>query len=264
MARKRRGDPEESGGGYSWMDTYGDMVTLLLCFFVLLYSFSSIDSEKWKELVGAFSGTSSPYAIQSLDVSDARENPIPVIDSMIDYENREEGDEGIQSGTEASFDQLYENIKQYISENNLQSQLSVDRTEETIILRFGEVFLFNIGSADLLPSGQEALQHIIEIIGQNASAIKQISIEGNTDNVPIRNEYFKDNWDLSVTRAVNVLRTVQGYGIIDASKLAATGYGENRPIDSNLTKEGRARNRRVDFVIQRMPIETAASENTEG
>ena len=82
MARRRRSDPEESGGGYSWMDTYGDMVTLLLCFFVLLYSFSSIDAAKQKELVGAFNGTASAEAIETLDVSEAREDPISTIDSM--------------------------------------------------------------------------------------------------------------------------------------------------------------------------------------
>jgi len=234
------------------MDTYGDMVTLLLCFFVLLYSFSSIDAAKQKELVGAFNGTASAEAIETLDVSEAREDPISTIDSMVNYSNRTD-DSAAQSKTELAFDQLYANIKRYISENGLGGQLSVSRTEDTIILRFGAVFLFESGKADLLPNGQATLTNIVDIISQNASAIKLITIEGNTDNVPIKNSEFSDNWDLSVNRAVNVLRTVQGYQVIGASKLAAVGYGEYQPIASNQTEEGRARNRRVDFVIQKMP-----------
>lgn len=252
MANKKREDPEESGSGYSWMDTYGDMVTLLLCFFVLLYSFSSIDAAKQKQLMGAFNGTTNQEAIETFDVSQARENPISTIDSMVNYDNRTD-DSGAQSKTDLTFDQLYEKIKQYITENRLEGQLSVSRTEDTIILRFGAVFLFESGKAELLPNGQATLTNIVEIISQNASAIKLITIEGNTDNVPIKNSEFSDNWDLSVTRAVNVLRTVQGYQVIDSNKLAAVGYGEYQPIDSNLTEEGRAHNRRVDFVIQKMP-----------
>jgi chemotaxis protein MotB len=251
MSRKRRGDPEEEGSGYSWMDTYGDMVTLLLCFFVLLYSFSTIDAQKWQELVGAFNGTSSPSAIESLDISQARQDPIAAIDPMVDYTNRT-SNVTAQDETDNEFDQLYQKIKDYITENGLTGQLSVSRTEDTIILRFGAVFLFESGKANLLPSGQATLKNIIEIIAQNSSAIKMVSIEGNTDNVPIHTQEFSDNWDLSVTRAVNVLRSVQGYAVIDPSKLSAVGYADNHPIDTNLTAEGRARNRRVDFVIQKM------------
>lgn len=250
MAKKRRKEPEESGSGYSWMDTYGDMVTLLLCFFVLLYSFSTVDAEKWQELVGAFTGTSSPSAIQSLDVSSAREDPIGIIDPMIDYANRQDNID--QNNQQGEFDQLYENIKLYISENGLGQQLSVERTDEVIILRFGEVFLFESGKADLLASSNSTLENIIEIIAQNKAAVKQITIEGHTDNVPIHNAEFSDNWDLSVTRAVNTLRRVASYNVIQADKLAAMGFAEYQPIATNSTPAGRAKNRRVDFIIQRM------------
>lgn len=252
MARRRRSDPEESGGGYSWMDTYGDMVTLLLCFFVLLYSFSSIDAEKQRQLIGAFNGAAGQEAFEALDVSQVREDPISNIDKMVNFATRS-SDSGTLSETDEAFDQLYANIKRYIAENGLEGQLSVSRTEDTIILRFGAVFLFESGKADLLPNGLATLTKIVEIIAQNTKAIKLITIEGNTDNVPIKNSKYADNWDLSVNRAVNVLRTVQGYQVISSGKLAAVGYGEYQPIASNQTEEGRARNRRVDFVIQKMP-----------
>lgn len=249
MARKHRKDPEESGSSYNWMDTYGDMVTLLLCFFVLLYSFSTIDAQKWQELVGAFNGSSSPSAIESIDISSARAEAIGTIDPMVNYADR---NTPTDKTNQEDFDQLYENIKRYIADNHLEDQLSVERTSTTIILRFGEVFLFESGKADLIPTAKEALRSIIGIISQNISAIKMITIEGNTDNVPIHNSAYIDNWDLSVQRAVNTLRGVQSYNIIDAAKLAAVGYGEYRPIAANTTAAGRARNRRVDFVIQKI------------
>lgn len=251
MARRHRRAPDEGGSGYSWMDTYGDMVTLLLCFFVLLYSFSSIDAKKQSALINAFTGSESPSAINTMDAESVRKNPIEPIDSMVNYSNRTTS-KGDKLKNVQSFDQLYKKIKKYISDNKLESQLTVYKTDDTIILRFGEVFLFKSGKADLLPSGQAQLKNIISVISQNSSAIKLITIEGNTDNVPIKNSKFSDNWDLSVTRACNVLHTVLNYGIIDPSKLAAVGYGEYQPIDTNLTAEGRARNRRVDFVIKRM------------
>ncbi len=254
MARRRSQEPEEEGSGYNWMDTYGDMVTLLLCFFVLLYSFSTIDAEKWQQLIGAFAGSSSPSAIQSLDISTAKADPIPAIDPMVNYDNR---DSANVTTTDAAdeFDQLYQNIKNYIAEHGLEGQLSVTRTEDTIILRFGEVFLFDSGKATLLSSGEAALAHIMQITSENSSAVKRITIEGNTDNVPINNRDFSDNWDLSVARATNTLRRVLEYDVIDPTKLAAAGYGEYQPIDTNSTTEGRAHNRRVDFVIERVDIE---------
>ena len=259
MARKKKKASDEGGGGYSWMDTYGDLVTLLLCFFVLLYSFSSIDAEKAKELIGAFSGTSSPAAIESMDISQARDDAIPTIDTMVDYKNRVQDTDSstyevsgnVDPTTGEEFDMLYEKIKAYIKENNLEDALSVERTDDTIILRFGEVMLFNSGKADLLPKGIDYLKAVIEIVSQNESAIKMVTIEGNTDNVPIKNSEFSDNWDLSVARAVNTLRCVLSFNVIGPERMSAVGYGEYQPIDTNETEAGRAHNRRVDFVIQK-------------
>jgi len=252
----KRPDPVEEEKGYNWMDTYGDMVTLLLCFFVLLYSFSTIDKEKWKALVGAFNPTGASVAVEALDVKDVRENPIPKIDAMIDFENREGtlylNDE--QREIDETFDQLYYNIRNYIEDNGLEGQLSVERTEEVIILRFSEVALFDSGKANIRPEGEETLKHIIHIIDENISSIKMVRIEGHTDNVPIKNAMFEDNWDLSVKRATNTLRKVLEWGIIDETKLTAVGYGEYQPIASNDTPEGRQLNRRVDFVLEKAEL----------
>lgn len=264
MAKKRRSPPDDGGGGYSWMDTYGDMVTLLLCFFVLLYSFSSMDSAKAKQLIGAFSGSGSPYVIDAMDAQKVRKSAIDPIDSMVNTKNRKglKAVGGI-SNTQSNFDMLYASIQGYISDNGLESELSVSKSDETIVLRFGEVFLFNSGKADLLPNGQKQLAKIVQIIVQYDSSVKLITIEGNTDNVPIKNRQFSDNWDLSVTRASNVLHTLLSYGNIKPAKLAAVGYGEYHPIDTNATPAGRARNRRVDFVIQRVAVSSTSTTTAD-
>ncbi|HHU22263.1 MAG TPA: flagellar motor protein MotB [Clostridiales bacterium] len=253
---RRREVPDEESG-YSWMDTYGDMVTLLLCFFVLLYSFSTIDSQKWQELVSAFTRTGAPAAVETLDIVAVREDPIPKIDPMVNYENREESNFWLnaeQRAIDETFDQLYQNIKDYIERNRLEGQLSVVRTEEVIILRFNEVALFDSGQAVIRPESEEILRHIINIIDENISSIKRVNIEGHTDNVPIRTAQYEDNWDLSVKRATNTLRKVLEWGIINEKMLSAVGYGEYQPIATNETPEGRQLNRRVDFVLEKAEL----------
>ncbi|NLF34893.1 MAG: hypothetical protein GX585_02890, partial [Clostridiales bacterium] len=160
------------------MDTYGDMVTLLLCFFVLLYSFSSVDAEKWKELVGAFSGRYGAGEVIAFDVPSVREDPIDKIDPIVNYENRyEDASAGAgQSRIEGEFSQLYQVILQYIQENGLGDSLSVSRTEEAIYLRFNEMALFQPGRADILPASREILEHVLQVIHLNSASISAVKI----------------------------------------------------------------------------------------
>jgi chemotaxis protein MotB len=256
MRRKR--EPEEQSGGYNWMDTYGDMVTLLLCFFVLLYSFSSLNQQKWEELVSALSGTSGASTIKAFDITSIREDPIR-IDSMVNFENRSEGREQqalveMQNEIDGIFDELYQRILLYIEVNNLSGQMSVSRTEDVIILRFSEIALFDSGKAVIRPESEETLNHFIRIIADNIDAISMVDIEGHTDNVPINTAEFKDNWDLSAKRATNTLRILLASGLIDAEKVSVAGYGEYQPIAANDTPEGRQLNRRVDFVLNKTKV----------
>lgn len=254
---RKRGRQQEEEHGYSWQDTYGDMVTLLLCFFVLLFSFSSINAEKWKQLVQAFAGSSGDTEIVAFDEITIRNEAIEAIDSMVDTEGRdEEGNEeekitGLDEVNDA-FDDLYEKIATYIKINELGSQLSISRTEDVIIIRFSEMALFNSGEAEILPGNEALVKHVVTIISENIDAIEMINIEGHTDNIPISSSRFEDNWDLSTKRATNMLRGVLDTDLIDAEKVSATGYGEYHPVASNDTAEGRAQNRRVDFVLQKL------------
>ncbi|MGB4465304.1 MAG: flagellar motor protein MotB [Eubacteriales bacterium] len=269
--KRRRKTIDEEERGYSWMDTYGDMVTLLLCFFVLIYSFSSLDAEKFHMLVRAFSGKNMSYnEIPMLNEIQAREDPIGIIDPMVNYNNRIEEDEietedsaggaGDVGGDnnvdeegeeDVAFDGLYESIKKYINDFDLGNQVSVVRIDRKILLRFNELALFNSGKADILPESVDTIKNIARIIGWNIECVKMVCIEGHTDIVPMTSKEFLDNWDLSTRRATNTLRLILDTGYIEPDKLSAMGYGEYRPIDTNDTPEGRANNRRVDIIIEK-------------
>ena len=252
----KRKEPEEESSGYSWMDTYGDMVTLILCFFVLLYSFSSVDAGKWHELVGAFKGTYQAGEIETFDVTTAREEPISTIDPMVNYANRNTQTNNVTEEINQSFDKLYQQIQSYISDNGLQGSLSVSRTDKEIYLRFNEMALFNSGQADILPQSQTTLSHIMQIIHLNLDAIQAIRIEGHTDDVPMHSAEFSDNWDLSAKRATNTLRILLNSGLFPPEMLSAVGYGEYQPVVGNETAQQRAQNRRVDFVLVKVDTES--------
>ena len=280
MSKPRdRKEPEEEGSGYNWMDTYGDLVTLLLCFFVLLYSFSSIDATKWQELVGAFSG-STEVSVELMDTQAARKNEIEVEGVTNKSGAQEKSDSVVQEKSDSlaqeekvnntaienqeDFDELYEVIKYYIDENNLTAMLSVQKEDNVILVRFKEAIMFESGKAVILDNCMPVLDHIISVISQNISAVKMIRIEGHTDNVPIHTAEFDSNWELSMTRASNALKYFINSDKINLDKLSAVAYGEYQPIESNGTVEGRASNRRVDFVIEKVNDDSQTSVSASG
>ncbi|MCH5185376.1 MAG: flagellar motor protein MotB [Oscillospiraceae bacterium] len=231
----------ESGGGANWMDTYGDMVTLLLCFFVLLYASSTIDASKWAQIVISFGGAPGVLTSQEAVIETARNN-IP---------NRKQSQSS--EATAKNAQKLYEELRQYVSENGMDRDVLVVKSGDEILIRFGNNVLFDTGKANIRAEAEGIMSQITEAIMGYSSRINMIRIEGHTDNVPINTREFPSNWELSTTRAVNVLRFVvenHGYPL---DKISAVGYGEYHPVGDNSVEEGRRMNRRVDFVINVMP-----------
>lgn len=298
MANRRRPSQEE-GGGYSWMDTYGDMVTLLLTFFVLLFAFSSVDDEKWSGLVQAFTGSPPLKNITAVDMltlpdfskdlpntylnldglvvgSGVPEEPedatnlyeltpeqlaqlaVPVSAQQRLVMNSEE-----YRQNEAQFSQLYERLVLYIQTNGLENMLFASRDMESIYLRVAAGVLFDSGKADLVEEAIPVLDTLEEIFYNAGDALSLMSVEGHTDNVPISNARFKDNWELSSMRAINVVRYMLDKGRLTPDMFAFSGYGEYKPIASNDTEEGKQLNRRVEFVLRKRVI-TAADLTPEG
>ena len=260
MAGRKKPDVPEEEGSPAWMNTYGDMVTLLLTFFVLLFSFSTIDAQKWEQIVSSLSGT--PFvAIPELTTGDVKAETDPIDSTKWDIPRSSETPQPTPSAqkTDAGladrirrFEELYEMIQAYIRNNNLESLLKAEKNFDTILIRMTDSALFNSAKVDILPDAQLLLQEISLIINRYNDLIETIWVEGHTDSVPISSARYRDNTDLSAMRATSVRRYMLSIMDIEPSKIVPIGYGEYRPVDTNETNAGKANNRRVDFVIQGM------------
>lgn len=234
MAGKKK---KRSEGGANWMDTYGDMVTLLLCFFVLLYSMSSIDSDKWELLVKSFNPDAQYLAKSNTDNEESEyeyytdENTAP----------NEQMDE---------FDKIYYELSKYITENNLQTDIEISKGDGFTFITFRDNVFFDGDSYVLKDEGKVILDEFSNAIINATDSIQEIQILGHTSQArpEVPNEPITDRF-LSSNRATEVLLYIQQKNIIEPSKLVSCGYGQFRPISSFDTKEARAKNRRVEILI---------------
>ncbi|NLO82763.1 MAG: flagellar motor protein MotB [Clostridiales bacterium] len=250
MNRRQRKKSKPAGIA-EWFVTYSDMVTLLLTFFVMLYSFSTINAQKWEALVrslrgniGVLEGGTSLEQQQRID-----DKSIPEIDleQLEGYrKNREEG-----KAEEDPFLKLYRDIKEYIEINEIPAELELSPTHTEILIRFKDYVLFDVGKSELKAEAREILDRIADVLLHYKDQIDRVRVEGHTDTQPINTVFYPTNWELSADRAIKVVRYFQEHHGFPGNKLSGEGYGEYYPIASNNTAEGRARNRRVDVQIVR-------------
>ncbi|NLA57317.1 MAG: OmpA family protein [Firmicutes bacterium] len=241
--RRRR---EEQNGNAPWLTTYGDMVTLLLTFFVLLYSFSTVDAQKFQSLMIALQGALGVLpGGQTVSVV-----PTP-ISSEIPSIPREELDQ-IRA--------IYEQMQSFVAMGELSGTVDLVLEERGLVVRFAERAFFDLGKADLRPDTLPVLEKVAEVLRPLPNHVR---VEGHTDNLPINTPRFPSNWELSTARATSVIRYLIEEQGLDPERLSAAGYGEYRPVDTNDTPEGRARNRRVDLVILRLGLSSAEPPGVE-
>ena len=237
------------------MDTYGDMVTLLLTFFVLLFSFSTIDAKKWEDLVSSFTGQRitaveplSPgameHGVEGLFVN----TPSPARTSSPLATGEHDSGENIRK----KFDELYERIQAHIAGHGLEAQLEATHPGNTILLRMKDSMLFDSGSHAIKPGAEALLQQVVLLFNQYGEYIQEIRIEGHTDNVPIGNAPYQNNMELSTQRAASIWTYLVDRTPLTVSpgKLTAQGRGEFFPVAGNDTDVGRSQNRRVDFILE--------------
>lgn len=245
MKKKRSG-----GGGANWMDTYGDMVTLLLCFFVLLYSMSTISEESWKALVMSF----NPRAVQITTATPGGQGPDAEFDKagVMDTQDNPEGDLLKQEDIETMLETLYETLNEYSQQEGMQDSLSVeiDREAGKVYVTFNQTTFFDGYSAELRSESYPILDHVSEALSAAADAIEEVRIQGHTarDNPSRPNNPATDR-KLSSDRAANVLIYIQPQCEVDPGRLISEGLGEWHPVADNETSEGRAQNRRVEMII---------------
>jgi len=262
--RKNSGGGGDEGGGANWMDTYGDLVTLLLTFFVLLFSFSTIDAEKWKALVGSFTGV-TVIGVEPLSPEIAIEEPIPKIgppilqlriDEDIDAEeaNISEDSSDIEdtalNNTISNLHEIYETLSGYIVIGGIDADIEMIEDEHIIRVIIPDLVFFETGSAVVRPEAYPILDTVIEMFHKVDHMYSMLRVEGHTDSRPINTAQYPSNWHVSVFRAVNVVEYIREDGRLDTTRLVALGYGEEHPVAPNDTPENMALNRRVEFVVE--------------
>ncbi len=232
MARQRRKKVEEEGAP-GWMTTFGDLMSQLLTFFVLLVSFSIFDEIKYNTVKGSLK--------YSFGVLKGWEQPLVEKIRTAPETTRVNDEEQKMAG-------IGYRLKKFVAERRMKGSLQAVMRKEglAIILRnSGKPVMFDSGSAQIRPEFVPILEKVAEELMKIPNDIR---IEGHTDNRPIHTPMFPSNWELSAARATSVLRFLVGKGI-DPSRLSAVGYGEFRPVASNDTPEGRAKNRRVEILV---------------
>lgn len=236
---KRRKKDEKHSGMERWLITYADMITLLLIFFIVMYSLGQLDLEKFR------------YLAQSLSQSMGGGGAVLISGGP----SVATGKTGVRSlPTQAEQQELkqltnvQEELTNYIKENGLQAKVSVTSEERGIVLSIQEEVLFVIGSAELTPRAKEIIQKVVPVLLKVPNYIR---VEGHTCDLPIHNTFYPSNWELSSARATTVVKELINNHSFPPQRLAALAYGEYRPRVSNDSETHRQMNRRVDIVILR-------------
>ena len=270
MARKKKQE-EAAAGSPAWMATFSDLMNLLLCFFVLLFSMSTVDAEKFEMVIASLQSTfsvlpSGGSSIGEGQMVSAGISQLPELDAYFSNDTvSQDGEENteLESETEASAEQtaaeLYEQqelaesermaneMEQMAAQYGIQDQVEVDFNAQYVMLTLNGALLFDSGKSEIRQDAYplvDKLGAILQTYNQNI-----IEIEGHTDNVPIHSSKYADNNVLSMYRALTVADYIRSITDLNPAYIKSSGRGEYVPIADNTTEEGRARNRRVEIKI---------------
>lgn len=258
MAKKQEDVP--SPGAPAWMATFGDLMNLLLCFFVLLFSMSTVDAKKYELVAASFSNTFSIFQAGGEAIGDGMliGNGVSQLNQLDQYftsmGKSEEGEEELKGAMEEiqaeklkESEALAEKIAEALGEQDIGAEIDIDFTSEYVQLTLNGALLFDSGKASLKEESLPLMQKIGTILERYSESI--IEVEGHTDNVPISNFEFGNNDELSSFRALSVFNFIISNTGIDPSVIKHSGRGEYVPIADNATPEGRAKNRRVEIKV---------------
>ncbi len=250
--------PECPAGIPAWVMTFADLMSLLLTFFVLLLSFSTIEAEKFKQIAGSLS---KAFGVQRLVEADTTPMGTSIIaqefspgtpEQTVVEEVRQTTTEEqpnlelLKEMAEAQAEAHAEQLSQALEQEIKQGLLDVETEDGLVIIRIQEKGSFSSGSADLQ---QQFMPIMGRIRDEVAATPGKLIVAGHTDDVPIATYRFRSNWELSSARAVSVLHFLLDDGRIDASNVELKGLADTKPLVPNDSRENRARNRRVEIII---------------
>ncbi|HDH06386.1 MAG TPA: hypothetical protein ENH01_11905 [Nitrospirae bacterium] len=222
--RKRRNGGHENVE--RWMVSYADFVTLLFCFFTAMFAISNVDTHKLGKFVESMR--------TAFNISGSRGNAFSVI-------------EGVQVFIPTNVE-LESSVKDALGTllSESRGDIEVKSDGRGVVVSVADKYFFKSGSSDLRENSRDILDKIASVLNEYPNMIR---IEGHTDNVPISNRSFPSNWELSASRAINVAKYFMSQHNIQPGRISTIGYSEYKPVASNDTPEGRAKNRRVEIVI---------------
>ena len=232
-----------------WLVSYADFITLLFAFFVVMFATAEVDQKKQAQFsqsvdeafrsLGIFPNASSPHAVAQGASSATEAPPIPMNIVM--------GEDVLAPArVKADLEQIGRDLQQTLSNEVAKHTVSIEIGRDGLIISLREAGFFASGSATPRPGTPATLRQIAVRLARTSYDLR---IEGHTDNVPIHNEQFDSNWELSTARAISIARLLVGMNAIRADRLSAAGYAEFHPVAPNDSADGRARNRRVDLVV---------------
>ena len=262
MASRKPDEPKK--GAPEWQTTFGDLMNLLLCFFVLLFAMSTIDEDKQEQIVASFNNMFSVFDGGASAIGDGMliSNGVSQLNELDQYINStgkmsDDGEivdsdladaqERLEQAQLEESEELAERIQEAIEEKGLGNEIEIDITSQYVQLTLNGGILFDSGSVALKDDALPVLDQVGRLLERYAEG--QIEIEGHTDNVPMSGAKYSNNDELSAGRALSVFNYLLSVTGLEPANVKHTGRGEYVPIADNSTPEGRSRNRRVEIKI---------------
>ena len=232
---------EEDDGGDSWLAIYGDMMSILMIFFVLLFAISSVDKGKFQVVMESVSkALGGSYSHQAKPESGPSQEKVPMEKPMSKMM------QGAKNES-AAMSRLKDELQQIIRQAAMQGKFAVKDEPKGMVLIGRDLAMFDSGSADIKPQIKPFLTRLGEVLKQSGH---DITVEGHTDNVPIKTDRFPSNWELSVMRATNVVHFLLTSCGLPPGRVSAAGYSYYRPRHPFDSKDA-AKNRRIEILIKR-------------
>jgi len=245
--KPRRKRKQQDKGAPKWMVTFSDMMTLILVFFILLFSMSQINVKKFEAIAESFRSRAIFDFQPSMKEAENPAEKTTTVELEKDEENPPSDQEKLNSTEqEMSMDELMKDVQSFLDDKQISKNIRAERTERGVVLTLQEQVLFNSGDAQIIEAGRPFLDKVGQLLTRIPNHVK---VEGHTDDRPISTFRYPSNWELSAARASSVIRYLTDDEQLQSARFSAVGFAATRPDATNDSPENWNKNRRVEIVI---------------
>lgn len=263
MSRRRR--KPDRANHERWLVSYADFITLLFAFFVVLYATAQVDNRRVVQVaaaiksgfqeMGAFSGTGQGGQAAPLTAGSSTGPAAPQLARLVNDLSKPDP---AHAEPRIPLSQVKSELEKSLGDELRKRKVELRVIPDGLVVSLREVGFFNTGEAQLLPEALPVLTHIAQVLAQGGFEIR---VEGHTDDVPIHNQKYSSNWELSSARATEVVLMMVEQCGFEPDHVSVAGYAQYRPVASNSTEDGRRKNRRIDLVVVSGPAEAESQPN---